>query len=79
VVLEVADTGPGIPEGMEQEVFQRFQRADASRSSTDGAGLGLAIVKAIVEAHGGTVTAETRSTGGARFRLTLPANAAELA
>lgn len=79
VVLEVADTGPGIPEGMEQEVFQRFQRADTSRSSTDGAGLGLAIVKAIVEAHGGTVTAETRSTGGARFRLTLPANAAELA
>jgi len=73
VVLEVSDTGPGIPEDLQSRIFDRFQRADVSRSSTDGTGLGLAIVEAIVEAHGGRVTAENRPTGGARFTVTLPA------
>jgi len=73
IVLEVSDTGPGIREDMRARIFERFQRADVSRSSTDGTGLGLAIVEAIVEAHGGRVTAENRSTGGARFRVWFPA------
>jgi len=74
IVLEVSDTGPGIREDMQARIFERFQRADVSRSSTDGTGLGLAIVEAIVEAHGGRVTAENRPTGGARFRVWFPAS-----
>lgn len=55
-VLEVRDTGPGIPAADRQRVFERFYRLDASRSrSQGGAGLGMAIVAAIVGSHGGTV------------------------
>ncbi len=72
VVLDVSDTGPGIREGAESKIFERFQREDPSRGSIEGTGLGLAIVKAIAEAHEGTVAANTRPTGGARFRVKLP-------
>ncbi len=74
VRLSVEDTGPGIPPEHLPHVFDRFYRADESRSGDDGeSGLGLAIAKAIVEAHGGALTAENRTGGGARFSLTLPA------
>ena len=71
VVFEVADTGPGIaPEDL-PFVFDRFWRADKSRTrETGGSGLGLAIVRHLVEAHGGTVTAG--SPAGAVFTLRLP-------
>ena len=76
VVLEVADSGPGIAAEHLPFVFERFYRADASRNrATGGAGLGLAIVRQLVEAHGGAVTASNQAGGGALFRITLPAAA----
>ncbi len=72
LVLDVSDTGPGLREGSEEKIFQRFYREDPSHGSVDGTGLGLAIVRAIASAHGGRVRAENRPTGGARFRVWLP-------
>jgi len=75
-VIEVADSGPGIPEDQTEAVFHRFHRIDEARTpgaEASGAGLGLAIVKAIIELHGGSVTAGNRPEGGAVFRVTLPA------
>ncbi|HEX2054141.1 MAG TPA: HAMP domain-containing sensor histidine kinase [Actinomycetota bacterium] len=75
VRLEVADEGPGIDPAERPRLFERFYRADPARSrSSGGAGLGLAIVAAIVEAHGGRVSAEERSGGGACFAVELPAS-----
>lgn len=73
VILEVADTGPGIAAEHLPFVFERFYRADASRNrATGGAGLGLAIVRQLVEAHGGSVTANNLPASGAIFRVILP-------
>ncbi len=75
VVIEVRDHGPGLPDGAADVLFDRFWRADADRgrkSGPAGAGLGLAIVRAIVDAHGGRVTAQGAEGGGARFVVTLP-------
>jgi two-component system OmpR family sensor kinase len=72
-VLSVVDDGPGIPEESVDRVFERFHRADRSRSRRfGGSGLGLSIVQAIVEAHGGTVDAGNDQGGGARFTVRLP-------
>jgi signal transduction histidine kinase len=70
--LTVSDHGPGISAADLPHVFERFYRADPSRS-TGGNGLGLAIVKAIVEAHGGTVEAASTPGQGATFKVRLPA------
>lgn len=71
--MTVSDTGPGIPADSLDAVFDRFYRADKSRArKSGGSGLGLAIVRAIVEAHGGTVTAGNTQEGGATFTVTLP-------
>ena len=75
VTLEVADSGPGIPAAMRDKVFERFVRGvgGSDTNPTDGTGLGLAMVQAIVESHGGTVTASSsKELGGARFLLTFP-------
>ena len=73
VVVDVADNGVGFPEAGLARVFDRFYRADPSRSrGSGGSGLGLAIVEAIVTAHGGTVTASNVEGGGARVTITLP-------
>ncbi len=73
LLVTVTDTGEGIPEEALGRVFERFYRADSSRqSSKGGSGLGLAIVRAMIEAHGGTIWAETAPQGGARICFTLP-------
>ena len=72
-VLKIADTGPGIaPEDLPR-VFERFYRADKSRTGGGSAGLGLSICKAIVEAHGGTIEAESKFGKGSTFIVRLPA------
>ena len=72
--IAVADSGDGIDAAHLPFVFERFYRADGSRSrATGGAGLGLAIVRQVVLAHGGQVTAESGGPGhGSRFTVTLP-------
>ncbi|WP_431967217.1 sensor histidine kinase [Actinacidiphila sp. bgisy160] len=73
VVIAVADTGGGIRPEELPRVFDRFWRAEKSRSrSTGGSGLGLAIVRNLAHAHGGTVTAESSYGEGALFTLRLP-------
>ncbi|MDQ6607530.1 MAG: HAMP domain-containing histidine kinase, partial [Actinomycetota bacterium] len=74
VVVEVRDHGPGLPDGAERAVWDRFWRAEGGRErGKAGAGLGLAIVAAIITAHGGTVEARNAAGGGASFTVTLPA------
>jgi len=76
VRLDVDDEGPGIPLEEQARVFERFWRADESRSrASGGSGLGLAIVRRIVELHDGTVTVESAPGEGARFTIRLPAAA----
>jgi two-component system, OmpR family, sensor kinase len=73
VVLEVADTGPGVPAEEADRIFERFYRTDQSRTrSQGGVGLGLAIVRSVVDAHGGAVGYRARQGGGSLFRVVLP-------
>jgi signal transduction histidine kinase len=67
----VADTGPGIDPRDLPHVFDRFVKS----SDSSGVGLGLAIAKSLVEAHGGSITAESRQGGGTTMRFVLPARA----
>ncbi|WP_457423598.1 DUF4118 domain-containing protein [Roseateles sp. P5_E7] len=71
VEIDVSDSGPGFPAGRETQLFDKFERGDRE-SATPGVGLGLAICKAIVEAHGGRISAHNVSTGGACVRVELP-------
>jgi len=75
VRLTVCDTGPGIPREHLPLIFERFYKADAARKAAGGSGLGLSIVKAIVERHGGTITA--RNDNGAVFDIVLPVDSAQ--
>lgn len=68
VLVELSDHGPGIAPGLEERIFDKFVRGDRG-----GAGLGLAICRSIAIAHNGSITAENRPGGGARFRVKLPA------
>jgi signal transduction histidine kinase len=68
LVLDVADTGPGIDPNLLPHVFDRFVKGTDSR----GSGLGLAIARGLVEAHGGTITVESPADGGTTFRCALP-------
>jgi two-component system sensor histidine kinase ChvG len=74
VVVKVEDTGPGIPENRYEEIFDRFysERPSGEKFGTHS-GLGLSISRQIVNAHGGTIRAENRVEGGARFIVRLPA------
>jgi two-component system sensor histidine kinase KdpD len=71
LVLDVADTGPGIPTGAEQQVFDKFYRLPREGGG-GGVGLGLAICRAITAAHGGRIWCENRPGGGASFKMALP-------
>jgi two-component system sensor histidine kinase BaeS len=70
VLIEVADTGPGIAAEHRPHIFEKYYQVERSRSL--GAGLGLAIAKEMVEAHGGTIELEDRDGPGATFRVYLP-------
>lgn len=73
VLLEVVDTGPGLEPDQAERVFERFYRADASRSrESGGSGLGLSIVQALVAAHGGTVSVVSAPGVGTTFTVRLP-------
>jgi len=73
ITLEVDDDGPGIPEGLQQRVFEPFFRAEGSRNrETGGIGLGLTTVRAIVIDHGGQIELRNRKEGGLRVVVTLP-------
>lgn len=73
VVLSVHDSGAGIPEEALPYIFERFYRADRSRSRVEGGtGLGLAIARQLAEAHGGTLSASNHPQGGAVFTWVLP-------
>jgi two-component system, OmpR family, sensor kinase len=69
-VLEVEDTGPGIPGGARERIFDRFVRGEGETGG--GSGLGLAIVRAVAHQHGGSVEVGEGSAGGARFTVRLP-------
>ena len=71
VALEVSDSGVGIPEDQLPLIFERFHRADPSRSD-GGAGLGLSIARQIAESHGGQIRAESTPGAGSTFTLLLP-------
>lgn len=72
-VVEVRDHGPGVPDEEAARIFERFYRADTSRTrETGGSGLGLAIVAAIVGAHSGSVRLEKTDGGGATLVVSLP-------
>src|SRR5262249_2322421 len=73
VVVAVEDDGDRLPPPASEGMFDRFWRGDDSRArASGGAGLGLAIAQGLVHAHGGTIWAENRSSGGARVAFTLP-------
>ncbi|MEA3210590.1 MAG: hypothetical protein QOE70_3647 [Chthoniobacter sp.] len=75
VEVQIADRGPGIPEGELAEVFKPFFRgAAAQEKQTRGSGLGLSLVREIVEAHGGGISVQSATGGGATFTVRLPAN-----
>ncbi len=73
IEIRVEDDGPGIAPGDQEQVFRRFFSGRIERK--DHSGLGLSICRSIIEAYGGSIRAENRSEGGARFRIILPASA----
>ena len=79
VLLEVADTGVGIPEDELPKVFNRFYRVDKARSrAAGGTGLGLSIVRDTVRRHGGWVTAQRRQSEGSVFTVGFPCETPEV-
>ena len=73
VEVSVADTGVGIPAEALPRLFERFYRVDSARARGDGGtGIGLAIARSVVEAHGGTISAESEPGHGSTFTFDLP-------
>ncbi len=79
-LIQVIDTGNGIPQADQPHIFKRFYRADSDRSrQTGGVGLGLAIAQAIAQTHGGKISLDSQAQSGSCFTLRLPlCSAAEL-
>jgi signal transduction histidine kinase len=77
ITLEVDDQGPGIAQADRERIFEAFTRlSGTTRHGSGGTGLGLAIARRIVDAHGGTIRADSPDAGGARFIVELPAGVA---
>jgi two-component system OmpR family sensor kinase len=75
IEVAISDNGPGLAKEDQERIFERFYRADSSRTrsvKTEGSGLGLSIVKAIMQAHGGDVTVSSSLGEGATFTLSFP-------
>jgi PAS domain S-box-containing protein len=72
VRIEVRDSGPGIPPGEEQRIFEAFYRANQWGSTVEGSGLGLAITRRLVELQGGQISVESHPNTGCCFSFTLP-------
>jgi signal transduction histidine kinase len=70
--VEVCDRGPGVPEALQERIFEPFYRLPGASEREGGVGLGLALVKSITLRHGGTVTCRNRPDGGACFEVRLP-------
>jgi signal transduction histidine kinase len=78
--IRVTDTGIGIDPKDLPRIFERFYRADSSRSrATGGSGIGLSIARAIIEAHGGSIRAASAPGKGSELVITLPGSAADSA
>lgn len=73
-VIEVLDRGPGVPESLQERIFEPFYRLPGASEKDGGVGLGLALVKSIALRHGGTARCENRVDAGACFSLRLPMN-----
>ncbi|MGI9198705.1 MAG: sensor histidine kinase, partial [Candidatus Nanopelagicaceae bacterium] len=75
VLVSVSDNGPGLSDNDREKIFERFYRVDASRqrsNGADGSGLGLSIVDAVMRAHGGHVSVDSKLGNGATFTLHFP-------
>jgi signal transduction histidine kinase len=73
VLVQVRDTGIGIPEGEKEKIFEEFYRAEnARKTERDGTGLGLSIARQVVERHGGRIWAENNEGGGSTFSFSIP-------
>ena len=73
VIIDVEDTGVGIPDADKERIFERFYRVDQARSrKAGGAGLGLSIVQDMVLRNDGSISVSDRPGGGTRFRLSFP-------
>jgi PAS domain S-box-containing protein len=73
LLVSVTDTGSGIPASAKEAIFSRFVKAQSAETAKEGTGLGLSISKAIVEAHGGTITVQSRLGSGSTFTFSVPA------
>ncbi|MEO7144465.1 MAG: ATP-binding protein, partial [Bryobacteraceae bacterium] len=72
VVVTVTDHGPGIPDGEQQRIFEKFYRGAATKPQVAGAGMGLAIAREILRAHGGDICVKSSPGHGAEFSLVIP-------
>jgi two-component system sensor histidine kinase KdpD len=72
VVLSLEDSGPGIPEAEQQEIFEKFYRGKQIRERIPGSGMGLTIARAILQAHGGRIWVDSEPGKGSRFSFSIP-------
>jgi two-component system sensor histidine kinase GlrK len=77
-LIEVHDSGPGVPDPEKEKIFQRFYRVSSSAQDKPGTGLGLSIARTITEHHGGALWVRDRPPGGSTFSLLLPSRASAL-
>jgi signal transduction histidine kinase len=78
ILISVSDSGPGVPEGQKQRIFQKFHQVKLGKKlAGQGVGLGLAICKTIIEAHHGQIWVEDNPNGGSVFSFALKPAASE--